>query len=120
MHHAVCLLPVQAELTTTRGFIENNKQQMDQIDETLEQDVRASRDLEQRERQLTQIVDITEEHLSQVVSKTVIQELQEYLEVEEECTLLSQSTSPEWQRGSLAEKARHARTPRFVHRFSSV
>lgn len=87
--------------------------QMKRIDGTLEDGVKNGQEIELKAQELDQIVRITEERLNHMVSKTLVQELQDILDAKQELEAPDEPAQGNWRTESLAEKVSIAGAGRF-------
>lgn len=100
----------QMELVDVQCRIERNVQQTKRLNENLEGGLESGQEIELKMQKLGQIVYVTEERLKRMVAKSVVQELQDILDDEQETHRPDASGAAKSNDASLAETVR-IRTP---------
>lgn len=93
----------QTELMDVQRGIERNMQQTKSLDENLEEGLGSAQEIELKMQKLGQIVYVTEERLKRMLAKSVVQELQDILDDEQETHRPDASGAAKSNDASLAE-----------------
>lgn len=95
------VLCAQVELKRLARNIGGNIQQTELIDETLARDIAEGQKVEMSTQKLGQIVHVSQERFNRMVSRTVVQELRDVLDTQQESD--DASVSPKTEEKTLAE-----------------